>query len=184
LSYETANFLNRAVQKLIYSLTPSLYVSETVLNKTLFLLRTFRDAAGNPHEGIAYWAGVRYKDSLAAMTCVIPDCETGPDFVKVTPMANTVVLEKMGDLGLSLVAQLHTHPGPDTRIDDVDIFYSWKPANSFFYIILPQYGRQKDCFPEACSFYYYMGGRFYRLSGSWLEHNLRIVPSTIELQGE
>ena len=91
-----------------------LLVAEAVLAPTSWALRTSRGADG-PHEGIVLWLGRKSDDDTTVMAATVPDSDHTWGSVRMGHAAVARAARSARRLGLVVVAQVHSHPGDDTR---------------------------------------------------------------------
>ena len=115
-------------------------VAEHVLDATVVALMAFAGEDG-PHEGIVCWAGrVIGADTLVA-SAVVPRASHGPQGVRVTEANYGDAARAARSIGLGLVAQVHSHPGADTRHSSGDDTMILMPREGMFSIVVGNYGR-------------------------------------------
>lgn len=100
------------------------------------------------HEGIAYLLGRTDGDVTLAVTAFRPEAKTTPGSFFVEPRAMARCVRAAADLGLQIVAQVHTHPGAayhsDGDVEGARIRYA-----GYASIVLPEYGRHLPRFDGA-----------------------------------
>ena len=100
------------------------------------------------HEGIAYLFGRTDGMVTLAVTAFRPKAKTTPGSFLVEPRAMARGVRAAADLGLQIVAQVHTHPGAayhsDGDIEGARIRYA-----GYASIVLPEYGRHLPRFDGA-----------------------------------
>ncbi len=129
-------------------------------------------------ERIVYWAGVKRPDVWVATTVVRPDAVMTRGSFETSAAANAAVVAYLSDAGLSLVGQIHSHPGgfvDHSGGDDDDAFM---PTENAISIVVPNYGREGMLPLDRCGVHRYEAGVFRRLSGAELAASLCVVPLT------
>ena len=129
-------------------------------------------------ERIVYWAGVKRPDVWVATTVVRPDAAMTRGSFETSAAANAAVVAYLSDAGLSLVGQVHTHPGgfvDHSKGDDDDAFM---PTENTVSIVVPNYGRDGMQPLDRCGVHRYETGIFRRLRGKELAASICVVPLT------
>ncbi len=119
------------------------------------------------HEGIAYLLGRTDGMVTLAVTAFRPEAKTTPGSFLVEPLAMARGVRAAADLGLQIVAQVHTHPGAayhsDGDVEGARIRYA-----GYASIVLPEYGRHLPRFDGAAV---YMSDKI----DQWIELSLEEV---------
>ena len=90
---------------------PAIWICNAAILNTVEVLRR-RGSDLQEHEGVAYWAGKRLGADCLVTTCVAPAAATTHGSFHTTSEANARVIMYLAKVGLELVAQVHSHPGP------------------------------------------------------------------------
>lgn len=100
------------------------------------------------HEGIAYLLGRTDGTVTLAVTAFRPKAKTSPGSFFVEPRAMARCVRTAANLGLQIVAQVHTHPGAayhsDGDVEGARIRYA-----GYASIVLPDYGKHLPHFDGA-----------------------------------
>jgi hypothetical protein len=117
-----------------------LLVTEAVAEQTRRYLQRSTGAAGRRHEGIVLWAGrsVGLDTAVAAAVAVVAD--HGRGFVHVAAAAVGAAARAARAHGLAVLAQVHSHPGSDTRHSDGDDQLVLMPYEGMFSLVVGRYG--------------------------------------------
>ena len=129
--------LPRGVLRGCYSIVDSL------IEDTQRALRGFDEAGWHEggHEGICYWAG-REEPGLTTMEAVlVPKASHRRFGVFVMESAFADVARRARAMGLGILAQVHSHPGRDTRHSDGDDALVVMPFENMLSLVAPNYGR-------------------------------------------
>jgi len=129
--------LPRGVLRGCYSIVDSL------IEDTQRALRGFDEAGWceGGHEGICYWAG-REEPGLTTMEAVlVPKANHRRFGVFVSESAFADVARRTRAMGLGILAQVHSHPGRDTRHSDGDDDLVVMPFENMLSLVAPNYGR-------------------------------------------
>lgn len=117
----------------------TLLVAEQVLAPTLTALRASRGPDG-PHEGLVLWLGRTTGTTSIVMSMICPSARTGPDFVFLDEHAVGAAARAARAHGLGVIAQVHSHPGTDTRHSDGDDKLVLMPFPGMFSLVVARYG--------------------------------------------
>ena len=123
-----------------YRLAPEL------IDQTRQALSGFYEAGRNDdgHEGICFWAGREGTEQPGMTTfeaVIVPVATHGPFgvFVSAVDFANAAT--EAHAMGLGILAQVHSHPGWDTRHSDGDDELIVMPFENMLSLVAPFYGR-------------------------------------------
>ena len=120
-----------------YRIAPNL-VEHTRLELTKFY-NAGRYEGG--HEGICYWAGLEGNDVTSLKAVIVPRArhERLGVFVSAIDFGNAA--DEARRMGLGILAQVHSHPGIDTRHSDGDDDLIVMPFENMLSLVAPHYGR-------------------------------------------
>lgn len=128
------------------------------------------------HEKVVYWAGVKRSDVWVVTTVIRPKAHTTWGSFKTSTNTNAEVVAFLSDAGLSLLGQVHTHPGKFVDHSEGDDEGAFMRTENYISIVVPNYGRQGMLPLGRCGVHRYERGRFRRLLGAELETAICIVP--------
>jgi proteasome lid subunit RPN8/RPN11 len=117
----------------------TLLVPDTVLARTRALLQN----AGNHlarHEGLVWWLGRHIDHDTIVLACHAPACTSGRQYVRADAAATGAAARAARALRLGIVAQVHSHPGSDTRHSDGDDDLILMPYEGMFSLVVANYG--------------------------------------------
>ncbi len=119
------------------------FVTQDVLGATRQILVHYGrpDADGRGHEGLVFWAGREAGPVTIFLQAVAPKAEHGAGFVRVGRAAVGEAARAARGQGLGILAQVHSHPGPDARHSDGDDELIVMPFPSMLSIVVPQFGK-------------------------------------------
>src|SRR5690606_16609427 len=117
-----------------------LIVTESVLAPTLHALRQTH-AAGVPHEGLVLWLGRIVAQHTLVLAVATPEAMSGPQHVHLSEASVGQVARFARSYRLGVVAQVHSHPGGDTRHSDGDDQLVLMPYEGLFSLVVAHYGR-------------------------------------------
>jgi proteasome lid subunit RPN8/RPN11 len=116
-----------------------LIVAASVLSATKSALQQFQGPDGR-HEGLVYWVGRRCEHDAFVLSAIIPASDHGPQHVFVAEGEVGKMSRRARALGLAIVAQVHSHPGNDTRHSDGDDKLILMPSEGMFSLVVARYG--------------------------------------------
>lgn len=154
-----------------------LIVPTAVAAQTRFTLQGFCGPDGR-HEGMLFWLGRRLSSDVIVAGSAVPACHHGPQHVTAPPAAVGRIVRAARELGLGIVAQVHSHPGEDTRHSEGDDSLILMPFEGMFSLIVGQYGLG-GITPEAgLGMHQFQDGRWVQISS---EHSdaVLIVPTVL-----
>lgn len=116
-----------------------LIVAEQVIEPTL---TAFRNSAGEdgPHEGLVLWLGCTAGTTSIVLGTACPPTRHGRDFVFLDERAVAAASRSARRSGLGVIAQVHSHPGDDTRHSDGDDELILMPYEGMFSVVVASYG--------------------------------------------
>ena len=118
-------------------------IADDLIAETQLALRAFDEAGRHEggHEGICYWAG-REEPSLTSLEAVVvPPAHHERFGVFVSAPEFGEVAHRARAMGLGVLAQVHSHPGRDTRHSDGDDDLVVMPFENMLSLVAPHYGR-------------------------------------------
>lgn len=116
-----------------------LIVSEGVIGPTLAALQA-SCTDGSPDEGLVLWLGRNEGDSSIVLACTAPRTTHDWGRVHLDEHAAGGAAKAARAFGLGIVAQIHSHPGTDTRHSDGDDRLIFMPYESMFSLVVAHYG--------------------------------------------
>ena len=118
-------------------------ISSNLIDDTQRALRMFYEAGRHEggHEGLCYWAGREEPDLTSLEAVVIPNARHERFGVFVSEAAFADVARRARTMGLGVLAQVHSHPGRDTRHSDGDDNLVVMPFENMLSLVAPHYGR-------------------------------------------
>jgi proteasome lid subunit RPN8/RPN11 len=140
-----------------------LLVAEQVLAPTLAALRASRGPDG-PHEGLVLWLGRTTGSTSIVLSMIRPITRTGPDFVLIDERAVAATSRAARDAGLGVIAQVHSHPGVDTRHSDGDDQLVLMPFAGMFSLVVARYGAGSLDPSEGGGLHQFQDGRWIQVA--------------------
>ena len=93
------------------------------------------------HEGLCFWAGREEPDLTTLESVLVPTARHTRHGVFVSTRAFADVARRARAMGLGILAQVHSHPGRDTRHSDGDDDLVVMPFENMLSLVAPHYGR-------------------------------------------
>ena len=117
-------------------------MSGHLITETRRALREFAHAGRHDggHEGICFWAGREEKHVTSLERALVPQADHGPLGVFVSATAFGAVARRARAMELGILAQVHSHPGSDTRHSDGDDELILMPFENMLSLVAPHYG--------------------------------------------
>jgi proteasome lid subunit RPN8/RPN11 len=113
-----------------------------------------------PHESLVWWLGRKVGDDTVVVSLIRPHTDSTPQSVMVSEVAAGLASRRAREFGLGVVAQIHTHPGTDTRHSDGDDELIFMPFEGMFSIVVAEYGRGRLDSPKGFSAHQFQDGRW------------------------
>jgi proteasome lid subunit RPN8/RPN11 len=155
-----------------------LIVTTTVAEHTLAALCRSRGTDG-PHEGLVYWIGRRSGSDSLVLGALLPPSDHGPQHVFVREREVGRMSRRSRSMGLAVVAQVHSHPGGDTRHSDGDDTLILMPYEGMFSLVVSNYGRGSITPAGGAGLHQYQDGRWVQIPADRADA-LVIVPPLLE----
>lgn len=134
-----------------------LIVAGPVAEETLQALRRFRGAHGR-HEGLVYWAGRRVESDTLVLSALVPVCDHRPQYVMADEREIGRLSRLARSFGMTIAAQVHSHPGSDTRHSDGDDRLVLMPHEGMFSLVIARYGDGGVRLAEGAGLHQYQDG--------------------------
>ena len=118
-------------------------IADNLIAETQRALRTFDEAGRHEggHEGICYWAGREEPHLTNLEAVVVPTAHHERFGVFVSAAEFGELARRARAMGLGVLAQVHSHPGRDTRHSDGDDDLVVMPFENMLSLVAPHYGR-------------------------------------------
>lgn len=140
-----------------------LIISEGIVAPTRAALQA-SSTDGCADEGLVLWVGRNLDDTSIVLACVAPRTAHSPGWVHVDEHAVGEAARAARSLGLGLVAQVHSHPGSDTRHSDGDDDLIVMPYESMFSLVVADYGRGSLHPSDGAGLHQFQDGRWIKVS--------------------
>lgn len=154
--------------------TGRLLIAEQILTPTRAALQA---SGGNhrSHEGLAFWLGRAVGADTLVVAVVAPPTEHRRDGVFVAEPAVAATARAARAVGLGLVAQVHSHPGHDTRHSDGDDKLILMPFEGMFSLVIADYGQGSLLPGQGAGLHQYQQGHWVHINSD----SLIVVPALI-----
>jgi hypothetical protein len=144
------------------------------------LLRSYGD--GEDNEGIVYLGGLEVGECSVALTALSPTATTSWGSFNTGVEANTEVVRSLASLSLTLVGQVHSHPGFWVDHSDGDDQGALVRFPGYWSIVVPVFAKNGILPLEQCGVHLYERGQFWRLTKAALEGRVRVLPASMDLR--
>ncbi|MEQ8719628.1 MAG: hypothetical protein RLO52_22060 [Sandaracinaceae bacterium] len=161
---------------------PTLHLSQAAVLETERLLRTY--GGGDEHEGIVFLGGLETAHGAVGMTALSPRAVTTYGSFSTDTEANTDVVIELARAGLTLVGQVHSHPGRWVDHSDGDDEGALVRFEGYWSLVVPEFAREGMRPLGRCGVHVFRGGEFRRLTPEAVGARLQLVPAAIDLRGE
>jgi proteasome lid subunit RPN8/RPN11 len=138
-------------------------------------LQSFSGTDG-AHEGLVYWAGRRCGDDTLVLSAIAPPSDHGPQHVFVAAEHVGPMARRARAAGLAIVAQVHSHPGDDTRHSDGDDTLILMPSEGMFSLVVARYGRGGIHPTEGAGLHQYQDRRWVHIPAAHADALLLVPP--------
>ena len=150
---------------------------EQEADQTKVALLGFRGPDGR-HEGLVYWLGRRVGADTLILAGYLPQCDHGPQHVLANDSDIGEAVRTARSVGLCVVAQVHSHPGCDTRHSDGDDRLILMPFNGMFSLVVGDYGRGGMTLDQGIGLHQFQDGRWVQVPAECREA-LCVVPTVM-----
>jgi hypothetical protein len=133
-------------------------------------------------EDVLYWAGVELKDTWLVSTWITPQAHTSRGSFVTSAVANANVISYLSKHRLTLLVQVHTHPGHRVDHSLGDDTGAYMAFEGFLSIVVPHYG-QRGILPfSQCGVHRYERGQFLRLHDPVVAQLMEVLPLGVDLR--
>jgi proteasome lid subunit RPN8/RPN11 len=139
-----------------------LIIAQQVLQPTRTALQASR-GSDEAHEGLVLWLGRTAGTSTVVLSALVPATDHGPQKVLCDERAVGAATRAAHAVGLGVVAQVHSHPGADTRHSDGDDQLVLMPFENMFSLVAGHYGHG-ELLPPAAGLHQYQDGRWVQVT--------------------
>jgi proteasome lid subunit RPN8/RPN11 len=129
------------------------------------------------HEGMAFWLGRNLGTDTVVLAVAVPPTEHRVDGVFVDERAVLATTRAARAAGLGLVAQVHSHPGQDTRHSDGDDRLILMPYEGMFSLVVADYGHGALLPADGAGLHQFQTGRWVYVTND----AFTVVPAVITI---
>lgn len=153
-----------------------LLVPDFVWNQTIEIFAPFTDAR---LEAGCIWYGRRGDDFNIASVVGVPKQENNPLNFHIDADSLAELNEKIGETGLTVVAQVHIHPGVDVEHS----FYDDRMIVSrrIHSLVLPYYGKQ-PCNTSDAGVHVFRDGSWQLLDSRQAGDAVEVIPTLVDMR--
>jgi hypothetical protein len=144
-----------------------LLVADQVLAPTQAALQA-SSGQHRSHEGLVFWLGLTTETDTLVLSVAAPPTEHYADGVFVSEPAVAATARAARTLGLGLVAQVHSHPGDDTRHSDGDDRLILMPFEGMFSLVVANYGHGSPLPTHGAGLHQFQRGQWVRVTDNAL----------------
>jgi proteasome lid subunit RPN8/RPN11 len=153
-----------------------LVVGESVVARTHALLRD-AGKGSPPHEGLVWWLGRQVGPDTLILASHRPPSRSGPEYVFTDEVAAGTAARLARARRLGVVAQVHSHPGGDTRHSDGDDGLIFMPFEGMFSLVVGNYGADSMLPEDGAGLHQFQAGRWILVRQA--ESALIVVPAEV-----
>ena len=156
-------------------------INEDAINEAERLLPTYRGPDAS-HEGVLFFAGREFGDLTMYTTVIAPDADHGPGRVQCDERAVLEVAQQAHQLGLGVLAQLHSHPGAWTEHSVGDDDMVLMPYEGMLSLVAPYYGLHSLRPLHTLGVHQFQDSRWVACEPRSIRAQLVLVPSSVDLR--
>jgi hypothetical protein len=159
---------------------PRLWIPGRLASSTARLLRTYGGL--DEHEGIVYWGGIETHEGAVGLVALSPVAATTWGSFQTDADAHAGLVSHLARLNLTLVAQIHSHPGEWVDHSDGDDVGALVRFPGFWSIVVPRFAREGMLEPARLGIHLFQDGAFRRLGATAVASRVRVLPSLVDLR--
>lgn len=133
------------------------------------------------HEGMVLWAGREEGEATFFLSAVLPRARHAPQRVTIEEREVARASRAARPHRLGIKAQVHSHPGSDTRHSDGDDDLILMPFEGMLSLVAPRFGIGMDGL-ESLSVHQYQEGRWVLCEPDSVTDNFTVVPEEIDVR--
>ncbi|WP_406442510.1 Mov34/MPN/PAD-1 family protein [Streptomyces sp. NBC_00631] len=156
-----------------------LLVAEGVLAPTRAALQASSGSDGRRHEGVVLWLGRVQDTTTLVLAAATPPAVTSSGRVHLDENAVGAVARTARARGLGVIAQVHSHPGQDTRHSDGDDQLVLMPFEGMFSLVAAAYGTGALHPEQVAGLHQYQDGRWVHITDPAA---MIIIPAHLSIQ--
>jgi proteasome lid subunit RPN8/RPN11 len=124
-----------------------------------------------------YWLGRRIGNDTIVLSAIVPPSDHGRQYVFIAEKDVGPMSRRARSMGMAVVAQVHSHPGSDTRHSDGDDRLILLPFEGLFSLVVANYGDGNIEPSRGAGLHQYQDGRWVQVPSN--QKALLVVPSQI-----
>ena len=144
------------------------------------ILRSYGD--GEAHEGVVYLGGVETAEQSVALIAIAPVATTTRGSFRTDLNSNAAVVSTLATRGLTLIGQVHSHPGDWVDHSDGDDEGALVRFQGYWSLVIPAFARRGLLPLTRCGIHLYDQGRFARLTEGAVAARVRVIPQAVDLR--
>ena len=157
------------------------FVTDGAITAAECLLPGYRGPDGD-HEGIVFLLG-RYLGNTSIITTVVaPDANHGPGHVLCSETQFAEATTAAHDIGLGILGQLHTHPGPWTEHSEGDDVLTRMPFDGLLSLVAPWYCHRGLRPLHSLGVHQYQAGQWVLIHPDSARQHLHLLPDSLDLR--
>lgn len=130
-------------------------------------------------ENLVFWGGFESNGCTFFTTLIIPNVDATSQSVFVDAKEMGIINKQSRQNGVSILAQVHSHPGSYSYHSDGDDNLILFPYNGMLSLIVPYYSQKAKSLSDF-SIHQMHGGRWYLAPKYSVEKNIHVVPTEIK----
>lgn len=156
-------------------------ITEAALVAAERILPTFRGPDGD-HEGIVFLGGFELTGLTVFTTAIVPAAEHthGRVFCSREQVLAASRVARAADV--SILAQLHSHPGPSTYHSEGDDEMVLMPFEGMLSLVAPHYGHHGLRPLDSLGIHQFQQGRWVVCERASVRAGFRVLPTEVELR--
>jgi hypothetical protein len=159
---------------------PTVIIPESLIATSDALLT--QRSPSHRHEDVVYWAGLECGGKWIMLSCIRPAAQVSWGSFKTSAKANAQVVGILAEMGLGLLAQLHTHPGHFVDHSEGDELGAFMAFENFISIVVPHHGQRGMLPLVECGVHRLENRAFRRLNNDEIARSLRVIPLAKDLR--
>lgn len=156
-------------------------IAEPVVQETERLLRSYRGVDGD-HEGMVFLCGRELGETMLLTTAIAPACEHSFGRVMADHSAVGYVTRSARQLGLGVLAQIHSHPCGQTQHSEGDDYMVLMPFERMLSIVVPHYGATGLRPFASLGVHQFQDDRWRLVSENSIRRGMTLLPAGLDLR--
>lgn len=157
-----------------------LLLAHAIVPEIATILRSY--GGNEAHEGAVYLGGVETAHQSVALLAIAPIATTIRGSFRTDLAANTAVVSTLATCGLTLIGQVHSHPGDWVDHSDGDDRGALVKFEGYWSVVVPTFARRGLLPLTRCGIHLYGQGRFARLTDTAVDARVRVIPQSVDLR--